>query len=143
MFTKKFEFLGTSIVHNVYTCPYCDDYLPKTKFLIEQKKSNPQETAELQEIYDFLPEHQQKWRTQTDYFLKLWNDPPEFTLAVAEDAGKRFVLEGCSHVMMLRFKQDGTIRTSLLLLYYRNEVFCKPLFNCKELALFGKCWCCA
>lgn len=61
---------------------------------------------ECKSIYDRLIEHKERQHVQRDYFFKVWNDPPEGTLIVAEDAGKRFVNEGKGvvHVMMLRWK---------------------------------------
>lgn len=55
--------------------------------------------------------HDRDWRQQYHSFQTLWDDPPEFSLVVAEDAGKKFVLGGkaCAHVMMLRFKKENTL----------------------------------
>lgn len=55
--------------------------------------------------------HEQDWKNQYDTFRKLWDDPPDESLVIAEDAGKKFVFGGkaCAHVMVLRYKKEGLV----------------------------------
>ena len=77
---------------------------PKAIELLENLDETSKDYTDCKKILENLQLHKINSEIQTNYFLNLWNNPPDNTLLVAEDAGKRFVLEGkgCAHVMMLR-----------------------------------------
>lgn len=99
--------------YTIYDCPICTDQLPVVELLISrlQNSDNSQDDlADLSLIHEHLLKHKRNAKIQTKYFYSLWNDPPRDCIIIAEDAGKRFVLDGkgCAHVMMLRYwKNDG------------------------------------
>ena len=93
--------------YNIYNCPKCEDSLPVAQALVRKLESQPeyrQDYDEAYHIYLNILEHKAKAQAQTKSFEILWRNPPNFSLIVAEDAGKRFVLDGkgCAHVMMTR-----------------------------------------
>ena len=129
--------------YSIYTCPKCQDDFPAAEALVRKLESEGQQQSEdykeALRIYQHLEEHKSKSTIQTNYFAKLWDEPPESCLIVAEDAGKRFVLDGkgCAHIMMTRHmtKEKGknnnnnnnnnnskklSLSSLLLLIYFRN-----------------------
>lgn len=100
--------------YNIYNCPKCEDDLPIAEALVIKLVSQPQHREDYEkayQVYQNILEHKSKAQSQTNSFETLWHSPPEFSLIVAEDAGKRFVLDGkgCAHIMMTRYsKNNGT-----------------------------------
>lgn len=105
--------------HDLYTCPYCDDYYLKAKNLLERIDPNSDDYPACKAIYEKCVKHRDRWHIQTKCFYDMWNNPPAETLIIAEDAGKRFVLDGkgVSHVVLLRYRDNGVI-------HERHYFFC-------------------
>lgn len=93
---------------SIYTCVLCDDQFPIAKKLMEILEPGSRDYLECKIIYDRLLAHKEKQRIQKDYFQTVWNHPPEDSVIIAEDAGKRFVNEGKGvvHVMMIRWREN-------------------------------------
>jgi hypothetical protein len=105
--------------HDIYTCPYCDDYLPMARHLLSILDPNHADYEKCQELYSRLCSHKERFKIQTGCFYEQWNNPPVDSLVIAEDAGKRFVLDGkgVCHVIMLRYMENGE-------LHERHYFFC-------------------
>jgi hypothetical protein len=97
--------------HDIYTCPYCDDYFATAQALLERLPEESADYRECKSVVDKLCRHKENWKSQTRSFFELWNNPPKSSVVLAEDAGKRFVLDGKGvvHVMMLRFVDDAGV----------------------------------
>lgn len=94
--------------YDVYSCPQCDDQFPLAKSLLDVIDVNSEDYKTLKTIYDSLIQHKgiflislnyynllidvERKNIQTEAFYKLWSNPPENGIVIAEDAGKRFVL---------------------------------------------------
>lgn len=122
--------------HNIYTCPYCDDYLPAAELLLGQLEANSEDHLTCKTIVEKLKKHQEDWKTQSQSFYKLWNDPPDDYLILVEDAGKRHVMDGKGVVMVmaLRFKDGGQCRE-------HHYFFCLEGSNVSvNKASIAQCW---
>jgi hypothetical protein len=86
---------------DIYTCPYCDDYFPLVEQLLLILDSNSDDYLKCQLLKKKLENHQKKEKTQTHYFYSLWKNPPSDSVIVCEDAGKRFVLDGITSIIIL------------------------------------------
>lgn len=93
---------------SIYSCVLCDDQFPIAKKLMEILDPDSSDYEECKIIYDRLVEHKEKQHIQRDYFQRLWHHPPDDSVIIAEDAGKRFVNEGKGvvHVMMVRWREN-------------------------------------
>jgi hypothetical protein len=94
--------------YTIYHCPKCSDHLPLARKLVDTIDPNdqPDDFAEATRVLNKLMLHRDNALRQSAVFDRLWDDPPPSSVVVAEDAGKRFVLDGkgVAHVMMLKYR---------------------------------------